>query len=318
MPQLILKPLIEYKNFRGIDNLTTDDMRLDPGYVRIANNVDIDDARMAHRRNGVLREILSGSWKSLWQKDDLCFGVKNGILTKINSDWTETTILSNVGTSRMNFVPIDSRIFFSNLSVVGYILAGVSYEFPEPDRPQRQKMVGGEIIEYYEGRLYAVRGNFVPFSIAYSPMEMDEEKNYIALNGPINMFHAVFDGIWVSEKDGVSFHQGHDFHDFVYTKILDEPAIKGSAISIDGITQRDGSLGRCVVFSTEIGIYMGYPGGVLKDLTKGHYGVLGIEEGQASIVWANGYQQYIFMAQAPAEISGFEGSGILPAITGRI
>ena len=129
------------------------------------------------------------------------------------------------------------------------------------------------------------------------------------------MFHAVHDGIWVSEKDGVSFHQGHDFHDFVYTKILDEPALKGSAISIDEVKQGDGSLGRGVIFSTEAGIYMGCKGGFIKDLTKGHYGVLGIEEGQAAVVWENGYQQYIFMSQAPAESSGYSGSLTFPALT---
>ncbi len=311
-----LQALVEYKNIKGIDNLIKDDMRLDPGYVRIANNIDIDDEGMAHRRDGVLSTILSGSWKSLWRKDDLCFGVKNGTLTKINTDWTETTILSQVGTSRMCFLQIDDRTFFSNLSVVGYIQDSVAYGFPEADRPQRQKMVGGEILEYYEERLYAVQGNNVFFSTASNPYEMDSEKNFIVLNGPIHMGHAVFDGLWISERDGISFHQGHDYKDFIYARMLDEPAIKGSAITIDGITQRDGSSVRCVIFSTEIGIYMGYPGGILKDLTKGHYGILGIEEGQASIVWVNGYQQYIFMAQAPAESSGYSGSLTFPALIG--
>ena len=102
--QQTLTPLVEYKEWRGIDNLTTDPMRLLPGYVRVANNVDIDDERMAHRRDGVLRSILSGSWKSLWSKGDLCFGVKAGVLTKINVDWTETTILSAVGTTTMTTV----------------------------------------------------------------------------------------------------------------------------------------------------------------------------------------------------------------------
>jgi hypothetical protein len=300
--QQTLTPLVEYKAVKGIDNLTTDPMRLSPGYVRIANNVDIDDERMMHRRDGVLRAILSGSWKSLWSKDDLCFGVKSGVLTKINVDWTETTILSAVGTSRMNYVPIDDRVFFSNLSVVGYIKDGVAYGFPEPDRQLRQKMVGGEILEYYEGRLYAVQGNNVFFSIAYSPMEMDSEKNFIQLNGPISMFNAVSDGIWVSEKDGISFHQGPDLFNMIYKKMLNEPAIKGSAITIDGIDLASGASSKCVVFSTEIGIYMGFTGGVLKNVTDGKYGVLDIEQGQAIISSQNGYYQYIFMAQAPAGI----------------
>ncbi len=313
--QQTLQPLVEYKNFKGIDNLSTDYMRLSPGYSRVANNVDIDNEGMAHRRDGVLNSILSGSWKSLWSKDDRCFGVKAGVLTKINVDWTETTILSGVGTSRMSFVQIDDRTFFSNLSVVGYIKDSVAYGFPEPDRQLRQKMVGGEILEYYEGRLYAVQGNIVSFSIAYSPMEMDEEKNHIVLKGPINMFHAVQDGIWVSEKDGVSFHQGPDLFSMKYNKILNEPDIKGSAITIDGIDPKDGASGKCVAFSTEIGIYMGFTGGVLKNVTNGKYGVLNIEQGQAIISSQNGYYQYIFMAQAPAESSGYSGSLTFPALT---
>jgi hypothetical protein len=174
-------------------------------------------------------------------------------------------------------------------------------------------MVGGEILEYYEGRLYAVQANNAFFSIAYSPMEMDEEKNHIVLRGPINMFHAVSDGIWSSERDGIGFHQGHDLFNFVYRKMLPEPAIKGSAVSIDGIDLRDDTSGKCVVFSTETGIYMGFAGGVLKNVTNGKYGVLDIEQGQAIISSQNGYCQYIFMAQAPAEIAGFEINLTLPS-----
>ncbi len=314
--QQTLTPLVEYKVFRGMDNLTLDSMRLVPGYVRIANNVDIDNEAMLHRRDGILESIFSGSWHSLWSKDDLCFGIKGGVLTKINLDWTETTVLSGVSTSRMNYVPVDDRTFISNgPNLIGYIKDRIYSSFPEPDRELRQKMVGGELIEYYNTRLYTVRDKDAYFSIAGLPMEMDEEKNHISFEGTMTMFHAVDDGIYVSQGNTISFLHGPDLPNMKYRDLLDVPAIKGSPVVVKKIDAGGGQV-KCVIFSTKIGIFKGFPGGVLKNVTDNHYGVLDIEQGNAAIRTIGGLDQYIFMAQPPAESSGYSGSLTLPAMTG--
>jgi len=316
-----LIPLIEFKVFRGINNQVTDDMRLPSGFVRVANNVDFDEEGMMHRRVGILSEIFSGSWHSLWSDENtLCFGVRNNDLKQINLDWTSSTILTAAGPSKMNFVKVDDRIFFSNLEKVGYIKNGVAYGFPNADRTMRQKMVGGELIEYYNARLYASYGDHIYFSVAASPMEMEKKRNFIVLDGPITMMNAVIDGMYISAGNTVSFHHGSDLFDMKYKELLNVPAIKGSPVVVERMTYtsttlKDRAIGKCVIFSTSIGIFMGMPGGELKNLTGDYYGVNDIEIGSSIIRWHGNYRQYVFMAQAPAEIAGIDGSINLPLLS---
>jgi hypothetical protein len=68
-----------------------------------------------------------------------------------------------------------------------------------------------------------------------------------------------------------------------------------------------------VFFHTADGTYMGKPGGIIKGVTGGRYGVSGVTGGTSAYVWQNGYGQYLFMADLiNAEV---KLKGILPAIT---
>jgi hypothetical protein len=317
-----LIPLVEYRVFHGLDNQTRDDMRLKPGYLRVATNVDIDEEDMAHRREGILRQIAAGSWSSLWTDGgSICLGVKNGSLTQINLDWSTTTLLS-VGTSPMAYVKIDDRVFYSNgPSLVGYIKDGATHAFPEPDRSLRQKMVGGSLLEYYNGRLYAAQGNVIYCSVAYSPMEMDLKRNFMYLGGPITMMNAVKDGLYISAGSHVSFHHGSDLFEMKYVELLDVPAHRGSAQVVERLKHTAGSLkdqerGKCVIFSTPIGIFMGEEGGVLRDLTGDHYAVEEAEEGASTIRWYGNYRQFLYAIRIPSQDVGATGSDVLPMPSG--
>jgi len=101
-----------------------------------------------------------------------------------------------------------------------------------------------------------------------------------------------------------------------YKPLLDVPALPGSAVKIGrmDIGRIGGLEGDCVVWSTCIGIFMGFAGGYVKDLTSEHYAVLDIEEGFSYIKYHMGYRQYVFMGQAPAEIGGATIELVSPSI----
>lgn len=106
---------------------------------------------------------------------------------------------------------------------------------------------------------------------------------------------------------------------FKYELKLDVPAIKGSAVAIERMDLgsdpiHKGLVGRCIIFSTNIGIFMGLPGGYVKDCTSDFYAVYDIEEGASLVKWHNGYRQYIFLGQAPAEIIGNIGDMEFPVL----
>jgi hypothetical protein len=339
MPRLIqevLKPLIEYKKWRGIDNLATDNLRVPPGFVRSANNVDIDSEDMMHMRQGVLQSLLSGDSHSLWSDEgDLCFLVKDNDLLQITSVYKSgavwmasySILLVGVGHTKMNFVPVGHKTFFSNLVKNGYIEDGVAYGFPEVDKSIlknsfKTRMPGGNLMEYFNGRIYVAQDEGMYFSDAYNPGVMDERKSFYTLGGGATMMLAVKDGLYISAGSKVFFalYKGEvnfpieggnlKIPDFDYKLLLDVPAIKGSAVAIErmdlgkGLQTHQGVLGRVVIFSTGIGIFMGLPGGYLKDCTSDFYAVYDIEEGAAMIKWHNGYRQYVFLGQMSAGVGG--------------
>jgi len=330
MPRLIQKtltPLIEIKQIKGIDNVTKDDLRLPPGYVRSANNVDIDTELMARRRKGILRALLSGRAHSGWSDEDrLCFVVLDEDLIQVNPDWTTTTILQDVGSTKMSFVKVGDRVFFSNRQVVGYIKDSIAHGFPTNVRSLREIMVGGELLEYFNSRLYATQDGMILRSVAGNPFEMDLKRDFIMLDGPVTMMLGVNgpggpSGMYVSGGGECAFLSNLDpsLAEATYKKVLNVPAIPGSAVKTSrmNIGMIRQVAGESVVFSTKIGIYMGFPGGYVKDLTSNRYAVKDIQEGSSIIRWENGYRQYIFMGQAPAEIAGKEGSGSLKPLTGE-
>ncbi len=316
MPRLIqntLQPLYEMKKIKGIDNLTTDDLRLDTGFVRVAENIDIDNEMMARRRKGILRQIVNGNGHSGWSDEDrLCFLVLNDDLVRLNTDWTTTILLSKVGPSRMNFTKLGERIFFSNLLVNGYIENGVAHAFPAEVRTGRQRMVGGELIEFIGTRLYSAQDGFIFRSVAGNPFEMDLERDHIYIGGPVTMMIGVngpgrADGLYVSGGGKCAFLSNLEpsLEGATHKPLLDVPALPGSAVAIEKLDMGNGLMGRGLVgrgciWSTVIGIFMGFAGGYVKDLTSEHYGVLDIERGVASIKYHMGYRQYVFMGQAQA------------------
>jgi hypothetical protein len=198
--------------------------------------------------------------------------------------------------------------------VNGYIEDGVAHGFPAVDNTKtansfKASMVGGNLIEYFNSRLYAAQDEVIYHSDAGNPMVMDTRKNFFTLGGGVSMMLAVKDGLYISHGSKVVWlgYQGEAklggfdlaIPDFNYKLLLDVPAIKGSAVAIEGMdVVHKGFFGRCVVFSTSTGIFIGLPGGYLQDCTSDFYAIDDIEEGSSFVNWDNG--QYIFLGQYPA------------------
>jgi hypothetical protein len=117
MMQKMLASLVEVLKWKGIDNLTKSDRRVSSGYFRVFNNFDIDDEGMVHGRLGISELALSGNWHSVFGDGKDVYGVRNGDLVRVylvGATWTVSTVLTSVGSSRMNYVKVYDRIFFSN------------------------------------------------------------------------------------------------------------------------------------------------------------------------------------------------------------
>jgi hypothetical protein len=332
MPRLIqnrLEPLYEIKKFRGIDNLVTDDLRLDPGFVRKLDNIDIDSEQMARMRKGILKQLQSGNAHSGWSDEaQLCFLVLNNNLVQLNTDGTVTNILSNVGPSHVEFLQLGDRVFFSNRIMVGYIQNGIAYGFPDTVRKDRQKMIGGKLIEYCNARLYSCDDTFIYRSISGNPFEMDIKRDQIDLGGNYTMLKAVNRpggeiGLYVSSGTKCYYLDNLEpsLEEARCRTLLDVPALPGSACAIERMDigrRMVGLEGRCCIWSTVIGIFMGFAGGFVKDCTSEHYAVMDIEEGYSYIKWHMGYRQYVFMGQVAPGVGLTRLQAIDPYDTAQI
>lgn len=262
------------------------------------DNVDIDDNGKPHRRDGYESAIYSGSSiRSLWANDKICLFADGTNLKYLNSYNIPSNLISGIGlTDTFSFVEHGNLIFFSSASIIGYINAdtAISYPFPDPGQTFKIKMVGGQILEFYNSRLYSANDCTLFFSDATIPTRMDTRKNAIAFPNRITMVKAVDDGIYVSDSKNVYFEAGRDpISEFAEREVTDIPAIEGMSVTAEvkgKVTKKT------VYWMTEKGIYAGYNSGEVIPQQKGLYNIEGLESGTA-IIKDGTYQQLLMIGK---------------------
>jgi hypothetical protein len=301
--------------FLGIDN-TSDPTKLQIRrgggiFLAEADNVDIDDENMAHRRKGWSELILSGNVRNVWSDGKVFLFTQGTDFKRLNSDYSATTLITTIDpTDRMCYVPVNEIIYFSNHSIVGYIEKGMPYAFPEPDQTFKQRMVGGHILEYYNNRLCAAYDSIIYYSDATILTRMDKRKNAIAFPGRITMMKAVFDGIYVSSGGITQFMAGDDPSEFVLSPATDTEAIEGTAITVEGDGKEAAS--KTVYWLTEDGVYKGYKGGAAILMQEGRFSIEDLVQGAAILKTDNGYSQYLAISELKAGMGGAWGEMRLP------
>jgi len=305
--------------FLGIDN-TSDPVQLQLQkngiYLRELLNIDIDDEGMIHRKKGYGESpVVAGSAiHSFWSDGKTALFVDGTTFKRLNKDLTATTLISGVNPNdRMSYVSVNGTVYFGNNSIVGFVFEGLSYPFPEPRQTYKTRMVGGQILEYYNGRLYAANGANLFYSDATLLGQMDRRKNAKALPGRITMVRAVADGMYVSADDKTYFIGGDDPSQFKLVKVLDLGAIEGSAVTVDGDDIGRGASGKAVYWMTSCGPYKGFPGGVAIERQEGRFKIDdSIDAGVAVLKTENGYQQYVFIYQLQAGQGDISGGFTIP------
>lgn len=295
------EPWMDFRNFLGVNNMA-DPLRIPivkgGVYLEVGENIDIDDDKMMHRRLG-FDPIVETDVHSIWSNGKVFFFCEGTNLKRLHEDYSTETLLGGINPGeRMSFLDMAGTIYFSNKSIVGYIEDGRPHPFPNPNLAFKKKMVGGHLIELYNSRLYSAQGSKIFFSDATQPMRMDTRKNFLQFNGWISMLKSVKDGLYVGAGEDVFFLLGDDpllDGGFLYDKVTDGKAIGGSAITVEGEDIGPGLLGKTVIWSSEEGIYLGLPGGQVKEVTKGSYGVQDSEKGTAIYKWDRGFGQYLFL-----------------------
>ncbi len=290
---------LEIQSFLGIDN-TSDAVsrsvqRKGGIYFSTMDNVDIDDNGKPHRRVGYGGAVVTGTnIRSLWANDDICLYAKGTVFCKLNTDDTSTELITDIdATDKFAYVDIGNIVYFSNSSIVGYVSTdtGLPYAFSTPTETFKEKMVGGQIFEFYNSRLYAANACNLFFSDATVPTRMDTRKNAIAFPSRITMVKAVSDGIYVSDSDKVHFLSGKSPTEFVSRIVSDIPAAEG--MSVSGMVKKRKIVTKTVFWIGSNGCpYEGYSEGIVVAKQGGLFSLSDLESGTA-IIKNGDYQQLI-------------------------
>lgn len=293
---------LNIKGFLGTDNtsdLASVSVQRKAGiFFYKLDNVDIDDNMKPHRRDGYGDAVYSGSSiRSLWANDKIRLFADGTNLKCLDVYDASFNLVSDISlTDTFSYVEYGDLIFFASQTIIGYINASTatSYPFPDPGQTFKDKMVGGQILEFYNGRLYAANGSNLFFSDATVPTRMDTRKNAIAFPSRITMVKAVDDGIYVSDSNHVYFESGSDpISNFMQITRLDVPAIEGMSVTAP---VRGKVTKKTVYWMTKKGPYAGYNEGIVKPMQGGLFNIEGLVSGTA-VIRDGTYQQLLMIGK---------------------
>lgn len=135
---------VEMTEFAGLNN-TLPPERTPPQYLKEATNIDIDKSGGIHKRPGYQLKA-SGSFHSLWGEGGNFLVVKDSNLSRINPDYTFTTLSSYIHNERISYTSVDfsSDVFFVSQDMQGHIVEDTVYPlgYQSPQRPALTEVTG--------------------------------------------------------------------------------------------------------------------------------------------------------------------------------
>jgi hypothetical protein len=175
----------------------------------------------------------------------------------------------------------------------------------------------GDMIEYYNGKIYVINGSIAWHSESYAYELFRLRSNYIQMENPYTLFSAVKDGIWVSDGKRIYFMQG-DNPPFKLLDKADYGAIKGTAQKISGDYIGEGVSNPVIVWASPSGICVGGDGGSFKNLTDKNYSFPITENGISFFKQARGINQYIIALKNASDAENINEDSIYINMEGEV
>lgn len=272
----MIEKIITFKDFAGTNN-RNDPMRVDRLSSRFkhlvtATNCDIDNDRMLSRRAGYAQVIDDTGFHSMWANSTICLLVQDTILKRMYEDYSLESLKTGLTSGRiMSYADMkDGRIAVTNSDIIGYVQAGAYNDMPTPTIQFRIKPYPGQLIEWYNGRLYIARGDRIYYTDPYA-LRMRLKKNYIQTSGHVTLLKAVDDGLWIADGK-IHFLSGPSPLKFTWHTKTDYNAIIHSAKSVlRDLVGKDGLTSPSIWTGTEKGVAVLGNSGSFKNITIKYY-----------------------------------------------
>ena len=292
------KPLFEVTYFQGINNQWPPTKIVPKGgksYLTVGTNIDIDHEGMIHDRDGFAAASYSGTGiHSLWGNGETALFVEGSDLKILNPDYTGTVVRAGVGTTRMSYADSARRVYYTNTRVIGFVEEHAGNLFPAPTMTYKIPMPPGQLIEWYNGRLYVAQNDTIWASDPMYPGQADSRKGFKKFGSRICMMRAVREtGIYVSDSFKTYLMTGLDLNDFALVDIADFPAIPGTDVRIDGSKLKEPVAGEVLLWLTQYGICIGGKQRLFQVLTRESYWPASTLPGASIVRESNGIAQYL-------------------------
>jgi len=275
-----MKPVTLLKGTVGLNNIF-DPLRIKDNYksdmceLAEAYNVDIDSSGRVSRRKGWTITSITEDCHSIFCDGGDCLFVSGGSLYRLNKDYSRTGIRSGLSSGRrMSYCQVASDIYYTNGCENGYVRGDISYVwYAKPYvGPATTKIFNdpplSTLIEAHSSRIYAAVRNGIEYSEPFSYGWFSSANNFIALRSTPSMLRSVVDGIYVGLDDSVIFLSGRNPTEFEYNVVSNYPILVGTDVKIDGKYLNKNVTGKCIMWTSKDGIYVGLPGGQIDNLTK--------------------------------------------------
>jgi hypothetical protein len=272
---------MKWQGFSGINNRHRPE-ELKPGELSCARNVDIDDAKRLRRRDGYDLAV-AGNYHSLWSDGSVCLVVKAGSLFNVNTDFSTSLLRVNVGDSPMSYVSVNGVVYYTNGSVIGYIENGADYQFSTPSTSFKLAPPAGQLIEYFNARLYIAQGPVLWFTDAMAFNRVDMRKGFKQLPSDIQMVRAVDGGIFVSDQGQTYFLSGASPEKFLLNSVCSASIPVMGPATIQGVKFSNEIKGSVAFFTTEDGLCAGLSDGSVIQLTANTYKLPTVKRGAVLI-----------------------------------
>jgi hypothetical protein len=297
------KNIFKVNGWMGINNvLDPIDLQLaEGGTLELveANDVNIDNRLALITRDGTDAKVTLTRTHSLWSNGKVCFIHDNGSIKEVLVDYTTRTLKAGLDlNARISYADTRSgRIFMSNGVWIGYYQDGDIYNLADTFDTYKNKMPAGQVLCYYNGRLYVAVEKFIYVSDAMKFNQYDVRTGVVVMNEQVVMMAPVDDGIYVGAGD-VSFLGGPNHLNFQRRVIADFNAIPNSQADVTLSMVGDGQPGTGVFFCTEQGIYLGLPGGNATNMTNDRYQPMSGFWCSAVVRPQDNYYQYLTTIQS--------------------
>lgn len=245
------------------------------GDLCVAVNIDITNEGKIERRVGITATDINYSTHSLFTGINDTYFVSGSTLYALNTDFTSTVVVSGITSGYpMSYCDVLDRTYYCNTRQKGYIrhrsnnswIAG-TYVGPDTYRVFSDPPIGS-LLSLYKGRMFIAKDSTLWYSEPFAYNMFDMARSYIWFEQPITSILPVEDGIFVS-ADKVYFLRGNQPIEFVQSVISLYPVIGKTGVIVQGENLLDKSyIGKCAIWTSQDGIFLGFGNGQVKNLTK--------------------------------------------------